>query len=238
MKKAPASILGTAASLSLTLVVLLTALQLVAFNPGFYRAEYRKYDRPAAIGMSEPDLMKATGVLLDYARGKRPDMKVEATVNGQRRLVFDERETEHMVDVRVLFMKGFALRWWALALAATLALVLRLLAGGRGLAVLARSFVGVTAGWLVVFAGLVVLFNLNFTGFWDQFHYVFFSNNLWQLDPDTSIMINMFPEEFFYDIAVRVVTIFAGTLLVLGGAAWYYLRRSRHRRGGGRISPA
>lgn len=227
MKKPLAYTLGAAVSISLTLVLFLTSLQLVAFNLNFYRAEYRKYDRPAAIGLSEQDLMKSTVVLLDYITGKRPDMKVEATVKGQVRYVFDERETEHMVDVKALFVKGFALRWWALGAAVILILALWLLAREKALATLARSFLGVFAAVLVIIVGLVILFNLDFTGFWDQFHYGLFTNDLWLLDPDTSIMINMFPEEFFYDAATRIVAVFGGAMGALAGAGWYYLRSRR-----------
>lgn len=224
-----ARVLGIAVAALLALIIFLTSVQLVAFNLGFYRSEYRKYDRPAAIGMSEDDLMRTTQALLEYVTGRRPDLKVEATVGGVRRKVFDQRELEHMVDVRALFVKGFALRRQMIFAALGLLVVLVLVARRRTLSSLAGGFIGVGLATLAVIVVLVIMFNLNFTWFWDGLHYIFFSNNLWQLDPSSEIMINMFPEEFFYDTAIRVVGIFVGAMAVLGGAGWLYLRSLRAR---------
>ncbi len=229
MKNALGHVLGSVASLLLATVLLLAALQLVAFNPNFYRSEYRKYDRPAAIGISEDDLMATTRALLDYVADKWPDLRVQATILGERRQVFDDRELQHMQDVKALFLQGFRLRTRALALGLASVFLLWLLTRRKAWAILARSFIRVTIAALVLVAVLVALSNLNFTGVWDQFHYTFFSNNLWQLDPDTEIMIQMFPEEFFFDAAVRVMGLFVGLMVTMSGLAWYYLRASRPR---------
>jgi len=223
---APWSILAHVASLLAAALFLLTALQLVAFNLGFYRLEYRKYDRPAVIGMAEDDLMATTQAILDYVTDKRPDLLVQATIQGERRQVFDERELQHMRDVKALFLAGFRLRNWLIALGLASVLALRSLAGRRAWIILARSFSRTAVAALVLAALLVALANLNFTGVWDEFHHIFFSNDLWQLDPNTEVMINMFPEEFFFDTATRVIGIFVGFMAVLGGAGWYGARRA------------
>jgi uncharacterized membrane protein len=42
-----------------------------------------------------------------------------------------------------------------------------------------------------------------------NFHYVFFDNDLFLLNPNVSIMINMFPESFFFDIVAAIIIVFA-----------------------------
>ena len=49
---------------------------------------------------------------------------------------------------------------------------------------------------------------MDFTGFWIGFHELFFTNDLWQLNPANSIMINMFPETFFAGMVFRITLTF------------------------------
>ena len=46
------------------------------------------------------------------------------------------------------------------------------------------------------------------------FHHIFFNNNLWILDPAEDYMIRMLPEGFFYDMVMRIGSIFAVFLIV------------------------
>lgn len=48
------------------------------------------------------------------------------------------------------------------------------------------------AGFLAL-GGIIAM---NFTEAWYTFHTLFFSNELWQMDPATDLMIQMLPEPF------------------------------------------
>ena len=37
-----------------------------------------------------------------------------------------------------------------------------------------------------------------------MFHHIFFNNDLWMLNPDTDLLINIVPEPFFMDTAARI----------------------------------
>ena len=56
---------------------------------------------------------------------------------------------------------------------------------------------------LVCLLGIWIL--ADFNGFWTTFHQVFFSNDLWLLNPYTDLMINLFPEAFFNHLVVRII---------------------------------
>ena len=62
---------------------------------------------------------------------------------------------------------------------------------------------------LFIILGLVIAISIyaliDFNSFWLNFHYVFFDNDLFLLDPNVSIMINMFPETFFFDMVFGIV---------------------------------
>ena len=77
----------------------------------------------------------------------------------------------------------------------------------------------------VVIAGVLGLWIMSdFTAFWTNFHRLFFSNDLWLLNPATDRMIQMFPEPFFFAMVSRIVLAFAIVFLTLFGLSLYYLK--------------
>ena len=71
---------------------------------------------------------------------------------------------------------------------------------------------------LAVFLALTAvagfLFSRDFNKYFVIFHHIFFNNNLWILDPAEDYMIRMLPEDFFYDMVMRIGSIFAVFLIV------------------------
>ena len=59
----------------------------------------------------------------------------------------------------------------------------------------------------------------NFTAAFNRFHEIFFDNDLWILDPATDLLINIVPEGFFVDTALRIGLLFGGSMLVLLAAS-------------------
>lgn len=67
----------------------------------------------------------------------------------------------------------------------------------------------------IIVAGIVVYAVIDFSRFWVLFHEIFFTNDLWLLDPNVSVMINMFPEEFFNGMVMRIILTFILCFLVM-----------------------
>ena len=72
-------------------------------------------------------------------------------------------------------------------------------------AYLSKGFLGalLTLIIMLVFFGFWIL--TDFTSFWTWFHTIFFSNQLWLLDPNTDFMICMLPETIFYQLVLSCV---------------------------------
>ena len=51
-----------------------------------------------------------TNTLLDYIKDERDDLHVTATIMGQEREVFNQREIDHMKDVKALYQNAMILR--------------------------------------------------------------------------------------------------------------------------------
>lgn len=227
MKKTALWALSLAFGLSLILTLLLNAADSVAFNLSLYRKAYEKYDRPASIGISMEDLLDVTDRLLDYMKGRQPDIVIEKEIGGVAREVFGERERLHMVDVRRLVLSAMNLR--AVCAAAAALSLAGLVAWKRKKAAdwLSRGTLWALAGWGALFAALAVYLLADFSGAFWNFHLLFFDNDLWLLDPATDVMINMFPEEFFNDMAIGIVWRALLFIALPAAAALIWLRRER-----------
>ena len=209
--------LSTAAALLVMITCLLTAVDTMCFMHPFYSYEYKKGAQAEKIGMSDEGLMDATVTLLDYLQDKRDDILVSTEVNGTMREVYNERETKHMVDVKKLYQNAITARNLMAVAAAVILIALYFMNknsyftflwdGWKNAALLMGLFVLFIAIWCIV----------DFNAFWTQFHQTFFDNDLWLLDPNTSIMINMFPESFFFDIVASIIIVL---VIVCGLITW------------------
>ena len=209
--------LAAVAGFCLIFGLLCTVICVGASSRNFYYKEYEKLGVHNDIGISMEELKEATDVLLDYTEGKREDMVVYADIKGVNEPVFNERETAHMYDVRNLFINVRAVGIAAIILGAV-GLVL--------IAVFARDkkdfFKGYLYGNIAFFAivaFIVAYAATDFTAFWTSFHHVFFTNDLWLLDPATDNLILMVPEQFFFDLVFMIVGVFVAISAVLAAAS-------------------
>ena len=212
-----ADILSAIAGFLLSAAIIATVIDVVSFDRSFYEAEYRKNDTVSYTGMSAEDNLRATDTLLDYLQDKRQDIVCTAVVSGTEREVFNERETLHMVDVKALYQNAIRVRNGCV-ITAVILLVLSVLIGKKSFFSVLRS------GWKngILLTGAVILFIAiwalaDFNQFWTNFHLLFFDNDLWLLDPNTSIMINLFPGSFFFDLVTRIIVWVVGIHVVISG---------------------
>lgn len=228
-KKRWTCVLMVLAGVCVTLATLLTSIDAAAFNKGFYRHQYQKLNTAQSIGVSEEDLMRATDVLLDYCAGKRDDLSLVVEKNGLRTQMFtDQTEVAHMVDVQALFLLMLAVRN-GLAVAAVLLMVAAFWLKVPVTDAMKALMGGLAIGLLVpIVCGLIA--SIDFTWFWTQFHHVFFSNELWLLNPATSVLIQMVPEAFFSAIVVHILVWFAVAMAVWFALSALALRVSRRRK--------
>ncbi len=201
-------IVSVISSLCLCISILLGIVFFLSFQKNFYSYEYQKNHQAEVIGMSDDDLMKATDTLLDYLEDKRDDIVVEATINDYQREVFNERETLHMVDVKNLCKHSKTCGYVLFGISFILAFILYRKEKKNFFLYFDYGF-KVAIGIIVFFVSLLAIYAIcDFYDFWMNFHYIFFDNDLFILDPNTSIMINMFPESFFFDLVILIMIVY------------------------------
>lgn len=227
--------LGILTACFLMLVFLITAVEAVVYwTPGYFETEYTKYhvlnDLPE---MTMEDLLVVTDEMMAYLRGNRADLHVFTTMGGEYREFFNAREIAHMEDVRDLFLGGLLIRrigiGFTLAYAALLAIWYK---KDHNRKTFLKSMVpgGLCAGTGIFFAAALAIAAIvasDFSKYFVVFHLIFFDNDLWILNPATDMLINIVPEPFFMDTALRIAITFGGMVIIFFAVCFLLWKRNR-----------
>ncbi len=210
------AIQGFAAGLLLLVFVLLIHVQVVSYSVSYYQSEFAKLSRPEALGTSIDELARFSRHTTRYLSGREEDPNVSLVLQGQERPLLNEREIAHMEDVQKLF--GLAR---GLTIAGTSFFALSLLLSWKWgkLCKFLRSLAWTSAFALIIGLVFGLLISRDFTAAFDQFHWLAFTNDLWQLDPAKDQLINLLPEQFFADAVMLAATRTAVSLLLISATA-------------------
>ena len=226
------NVLGILCGFALMIILLITSIEAVTYwTPGYYEKEYAKYGVLNDVHMEMDDLLDVTDEMMAYLRGSREDLHVPTIVDGQPREFFNDREIAHMEDVRGLFLGGLALRRISLGLIVACVILLLLLKADIRRVLPKMICIG-SALFFAVLAVLAGIISPDFNQYFIMFHHIFFNNDVWMLNPDTDLLINIVPEPFFMDTAARiamtygvsVLTVFAICFIIL-----YYYRKKQEK---------
>ena len=175
---------------ALPFFVLLLNLNLQAFNEKFYLKEFEDNEVYEDVGR---DLTIGNyKLLIGYFKNE----------NGLEMSFFNDKEKMHLADVKSLISLSRILLYISIAV---LMLAIIFLAYKKNLVDLRMGLMigSFLAAMIIVLISLLILF--DFGSLFLNFHFAFFSNDLWQLNPATDRLIQMFPEEFFFDAAINVL---------------------------------
>lgn len=224
------NLLGLIFSFALMAVLLITSIEAVTYwTPGYYEKEYTKYQVLEAVDMEMDDLLEVTDEMMAYLRGDRKDLHVPTIVAGQPREFFNEREIAHMEDVRGLFLAAITIRRICfLVMAACAALLIVLKADTKR--ILPRMICGGTVLFFTILALLAGIISTDFSKYFIIFHKIFFTNDLWILDPATDLLINIVPEPFFVDTAVRIAVTYGISVIAVFSACVLWLKKLKKQK--------
>lgn len=215
-------LLGVISAVSLTLVVLYVAIHIPTFSLQTYANHYHSHNTANIIQISEQELMMVTERLVGYMRGTYPDILIYATVAGEYRRFFTDREIYHMVDVLLLFNLGRILRNVSIV---AVALTWLYAYKKSYITHFAKAYFYTGIAVLLYCALLAWLFATNFVLHFHIFHEIFFffdQEQLWILDPSVDMLLNMVPYEFFINIATTIGIIFASAITAITLTAGAY----------------
>lgn len=207
-------VLALLIGVGLVVFTLIVGLETIIFNDAYFEWHYENRGITETTGMTVDDLMIVTDHMLAYLKDENDDLAIEMTMFGQVDQVFGETEIAHMVDVKDLYLKA---RWLRRIGAIMMFVALVVLMGdhptGRYRSAL-KKVKWIVLGEFGVLAVVAGLFATDFQKYFTFFHQIFFSNDLWLLNPKTDTLINMVPESYFYSIVMIGVAIFVVYLVV------------------------
>lgn len=201
--------------------LVLSNVRVATMEPRVYDYEFDHYAVGEVTGMDRTQLSAAARDVVRYFQDERPLLTTRVVLGGREQPLFSQKETLHMKDVKALFQAVFLVHEVALAYVLAYVGAVFVWSHERSMRTLGDQLVragSVTIGALTV-AALAML--VGFDQLFYLFHKLSFSNDLWELNPLTDHLIQLFPRDFWFmvTIAVGVATIIEGSLLVLAGYA-------------------
>jgi integral membrane protein (TIGR01906 family) len=207
---------------ALPILLITSNIRFLASDVSFYRHGFREFDADQATGVSMPQLDNAAGQIVNYFHDDEGQLHVLVTINGNEQSLFNQREIEHMHDVKSLMQLVFHLNTLSLVIVIGYIALVVLWSRERSLRALAwQSLAGIGLGVVVV--GVIGGFALvGFDAAWTRFHEIAFRNDLWELNPATDHLIQMFPEPFWREATtiVGALTLGEAALIVVTAAAY------------------
>ena len=177
-------------------------------------------------GIDSTELMVIGKETSNYLLGRSgPVLDPSVTLSdGSVIKIFNQREIDHMVDVRELMNKLWRLHEFMFLLIIVRLVISFLFERKESLLSISQEtrISGMLGLVFLVFTGISSL--LLFDQFFLQFHEIFFSNDLWQLDPKTDRLIQIYPRDFWFGALFVTASFVIFLLLTVSGLAHWYLR--------------
>lgn len=200
-------------------------------TPAFLNWEYNKPNFPPdRYGFSREQRLELAPVAIEFlVSPERPDeaarLLAEQTFEGQR--IYNQREIDHMVDVKRRTDLMFQVMWIA---GFTLVLLTVLLAWRpESRPVAWRGLFNGAVLTILILGAILAYILIGWDSFFTRFHELLFPPGSWTFGYGETL-IRLFPEKFWFDVGILIG---AGTLveaLVLGGIAYWLGRRDSRPR--------
>jgi len=210
--------------------LLLTASLSAAMNcEPLYEYGFNKYNISQVTGLAPTELTKAADGLISYFNSGEEYINVTVIKDGQPFTIFNEREVQHLKDVKGLFWLGY----WVLIGTGTYAVffIAATLFWWRDKRRLGWGLFGGGILTLVLMAVVGIMIAVDFSAFFLQFHLLSFANDLWQLNPATDYLLMMFPDGFWFYATMFIAISTGVSAIILGGVGWWLKGRGKNNNG-------
>ena len=205
-------------SISVFIALFILAINFSAFNLDFYKNQYTKLSVDQVIGASIDDLLLVSDNLLNYVKGNNDELQTYVLINDQSQPFYNQKEIDHMVDVKNLYLSVQFLLYTLLTYVFINAIYITY---KKDFKLFSKIYFKSLLYFVIVMITLVFVCVLDFDSMWRLFHKIFFTNELWLLNPLTDNLINLVPLEFF--IALVSSIIFKYFLMILVFSSMIYM---------------
>ncbi len=188
----------------ISLSVLIFSIEYHTFNIKSYEKSYEKYDLFKKTNNSKGEFLEDSRELIEYIKGGLSNDELAET--------FNEKEVLHMEDVQNIYTNIRLIKYICMVLIGTIILYFYIAEDINYL--IEQSFRGLLFNYGIV-GILIGMILVDFSKYFVYFHLILFDNDLWILDPKTDLLIQMMPESFFVDMAIKIgLTYIIGVIVI------------------------
>lgn len=195
MKKLIINTLATLQIIAIIVSGIIFIILKTAMNINFFENFYSKNSLALKLDISYNKLIFYTNNLLEYLKG---NTQLDSTW-------YSNKDILHMIDVKNLY--DFSMYFAILLI--TLTLILLVITYIIDKTYFLYTPIKIFNKVFIIFFIIIVLLTItaiqNFNYFWIKFHEIIFTNDLWLLDPRESNLIKMVPEEFFFELVIKII---------------------------------
>ena len=219
--------------IAVPILLVTSSVRFAAGDSSFYKRGFRTNEVTETTRVELRELDAAADDIVRYFEDDRATLNIQVTIDSRETALFTAEEVAHMRDVKGLMTFVFRLNEASLAIVVAYIGGVVLWTRERTPRDLARySLIGVGVG--LAFVAVIGAFAVTgFDSAWTTFHEIAFRNDLWQLDPDTDRLIQMFPEPFWEEMTYLVGALVLVEGLLVCGIATAYMLLARKRAASG-----
>lgn len=214
---------------SIPVALVTSNIRFMANEPAVYRYAIDEYDAVATTGIEREELIRASAEIRDYFNNNEETLSITVNEGGQQASLFNPRETAHMADVKDRFRAVNKAQEFSVIYAIGYVAVVALWAREVSLRGLAKQVAGGAAICIAVVGAIGAFGAAGFDSAWEDFHELMFSNDFWQLDPNSDHLIQIFPPAFWESIVFFIGMMIVVEAAVLALGALIYIGASRHQ---------
>ena len=226
--------------LALVLILCLVAyfahsLASLATNGVKMAEKMTRYADTSLSGVSADAYPAIADAITGYLKGTLPTPQITINRDGQNASAFAAHELLHLADIRGLVHLAGVIRYAALAAVAISFIVFLVLRkwqpGVLSFIRPQRALVAAMAAFFALVLIIVIWAAVNFEGLFYAFHRLLFRNDLWLLDPQKDLLLQLMPLPFFVSYGWDLLKQSAAVLLILPLAAFGLRTASREKQG-------
>jgi len=197
-------------------MVIFSSFKIISLDKTYYHDKFSELNVYSNQKLNDSNLVNETKNLLKYL--EQGDGEIQTNF-------FNTKEKKHLIDVRDLFKLLFSLRRFLFFFSIILTLFLIKLDPNKERFLKSISHYLIIGSLATIFLiGMISMSLVTFESSFTKFHEVFFEEDTWLFDPATDNIINMFPQQFFYDITKDMFILsgeIAAIILAIGLLIYY-----------------
>lgn len=168
-----------------------------------------KYSDTSASRVDAGEYPKLAAAVTDFLRGKRETAQVEVFKGTRAAGAFSDDELKHLEDIRELVSLAGIMQYIALGMLAAVIIVYFVLRKKwPALLTIMNPLLAFIWSFGIIFAVMLLVAVwglLDFEGLFYAFHKLLFRNDLWLLDPQTDLLLQMMPLELFISYGLDMI---------------------------------